>query len=138
MAPILQLTVPRTGSSQKYELQHREDCSQHDPPVKERQAVKRGAQSLLHRSMAISHDAPIKVPGRMGVLMQRLGAKRRFRCSAAYMLGSRGVVTSFHPMNKATVINKAPVSRYGEFIRQTNSAPPTSGPLAWPRLLAAF
>jgi hypothetical protein len=110
----------------------------HEHPVKERQAVKRGAQSLLHRSMTISHEAPIRAPGRMGVLIQRLGAKRRFHCRAAYMRGSRGVATSFHPMNRATVINKAPVSRYGEFIRQTNSAPPTSGPLAWPRLLAAF
>lgn len=67
-----------------------------------------------------------------------LGVRRRFRRRAAYMRILRRVATSFHPMNNATVINKAPVSKYEEFIRQTNSAPPIKGPLAWPRLLAAF
>src|SRR5574338_633101 len=52
----------------------------------------------------------------------------RHRCSA----------NAFDPITSARAISTAPLSRYGMFICQTKSAPPTSGPLACPRLFAAF
>ena len=46
------------------------------------------------------------------------------------ILISRCLPVAFHPITKATATNNAPVSKYGAFIFQMNSAPPNSGPLA--------
>ena len=45
-------------------------------------------------------------------------------------LASRCLSNDYHPITKATVTNNAPVSKYGAFMRQINSALPNSGPPA--------
>jgi hypothetical protein len=58
----------------------------------------------------------------------------RFCCRGRLLpqatLASRRLSIAFHPITKATVVNNAPVSKYGAFICQRNSAPPNSGPPA--------
>src|SRR5690606_7365723 len=54
------------------------------------------------------------------------------------LIHHRRPASAAHPITSAMATRAPPLSMYGAFICQMKSAPPTRGPLACPRLFAAF